>query len=147
MPASSCHDILHPPDARANVTRTRTRAHARANAHPPCTRQAQTSKSNLPHSNLDNEGQRNTFIVVAMSSVPHTHHDNRSRRKASSSLPDARHPSHTDILYSSSPDTPAFPHSLSHCFIHSHIPAFPHSHPHSLIPIYSACKRTGHWVR
>ena len=43
------------------VFATRTRAHARALAHAPCIRQAQAPKSNPPHSNHDNQGQRKAF--------------------------------------------------------------------------------------
>ena len=40
---------------RANIVRTRTRAHARVLAHARITRQAQIPKTNLPHANRESK--------------------------------------------------------------------------------------------
>ena len=60
--------------ARMRTPRAHVRAHTRMRAHASCINQAHTSKHNLPHSNCDNRGQRNVFVVAAKPSVPHSHH-------------------------------------------------------------------------
>ena len=112
-PAPAYSDSLHLLRTRARTSRALVRARTRMRKR---TRPTSFAKSNMLHSNRDNNGQRNAFFVADI------HPENHGQRKASPLLPDTRYLPSKSTLYSPSPDNPAFTHSLPHCFIESCIP-------------------------